>query len=177
MGDILEKLKLIDSIVIELPISKTEFIELLENNIDQKQSDVFDVFSSSKNEYKGEVTIEGFELKKKRRLFEMNINTAKAVGVFEEHEDTLIIHTEINAFQGQAKLIFGSFILFYIIFISAFLFVGDDFPLFVLPFILLHASFMIGVPYLLVKRSVRRMKYDLERDLYYLATKKKGVQV
>lgn len=179
MRGILEKLKLIDSVVIELPINKAEFIELLKNNIDGKQSDFFDVFSSSKNEYKGVVTADGFELRKKRRLFEMNMNAAKAVGVFEEEEDgRLIIDTEINGFQGQVKLMYSGFIIFYIVFISVFLFAGDDnMPLFVLPFILFHASFMLGIPYFFIRRSVRRLKYDLERDLYYMATKRKAVGV
>lgn len=177
MEEILGKLKLIDSVTIELPIGRTEFIDLLRNNIDEMQSDFFDVFSSGKNEYKGEVTTEGFELKKKRRLFEMNINTPKAVGAFEEHGSVLVINVEINAFQTQAKLLLVSLVLFYSIFISVCLFGGDEFPSLLLPFILLHASFMIGVPYFLIKRSVKRMKYDLERDLYYLATKKRAVSV
>jgi hypothetical protein len=33
-------------------------------------------------------------------------------------------------------------------------------------------AFMLGIPYLIMRRSVKRMVYDLERDFHYWVTKK-----
>jgi hypothetical protein len=35
-----------------------------------------------------------------------------------------------------------------------------------LPFILFHAAFMFGIPYFIMRRSLRSTKYDIERDIY-----------
>jgi hypothetical protein len=44
-------------------------------------------------------------------------------------------------------------------------------PFFMAPFLLIHMSLMIGVPYFIIRRSVNRMAYDLERDFHYWVTK------
>ncbi|MFT4850597.1 MAG: hypothetical protein ACI83B_003156 [Sediminicola sp.] len=42
---------------------------------------------------------------------------------------------------------------------------------FALPFIIIHAAFMYGAPYLMMRRSTKRMKHELERELFYLTKK------
>jgi len=36
------------------------------------------------------------------------------------------------------------------------------------PFLFIHAAFMFGIPYFMMRRSVKRMKHDLEREFYYM---------
>ncbi|CAD0008425.1 hypothetical protein FLACHUCJ7_03773 [Flavobacterium chungangense] len=67
----------------------------------------------------------------------------------------------------------GIAILFYSIFIFATIFSSADnaVPFFLVPFLLFHMSVMLGIPYFVIRRSVKRMIYDLERDLHYWVTK------
>ena len=49
---------------------------------------------------------------------------------------------------------------------------GEMMTLIGLPFLLLHAAFMFGIPYLVMRNSTKRMKYDLTREFHYLAVAK-----
>ena len=174
MKDFLRKIHLTNNFTIEFEIDKNDFFKILQSNVDESQPDFFDAFSSSKNEYKGIVTQDSFEIKRKRRFFDMNFNFAKAKGTIIQRHSELIIDTEINAFQGNMIFMFISLIAFYLVFIIAFATADDingDATGFAFPFILVHALFMFGIPYLLASRSVSRMKYDLERDLYFMIKK------
>lgn len=39
---------------------------------------------------------------------------------------------------------------------------------FIPSFFVVHAAFLMGIPYLIMRRGVARMKYELERDFYYM---------
>ena len=63
-------------------------------------------------------------------------------------------------------------LLFYGVFLGVFTQdAGDNMPGFVLPFVVLHGLFMAGIPYLIMRRGVSKMKYELERELHYIAAK------
>lgn len=178
MKRLLEKIKLIDFLETELELQKNEFTNRLSKIVDQGSTnsitDIFDMFSSSKNEYKGTVDFSKFKIKRKKKFFDMNITFPVAKGVLNQKGDVLFIKTEINAFKGIMIIFFIVIILIYLI-IGITLFTtdnSDDFPTYAaLPFLLIHASFMLGIPYLLLRRSVKRFKYDFERELYYLTKK------
>ena len=76
MKNLLIKLKLIDYLNTELKISKSEFLRKLNLIVDEGSTnsltDIFDVFSSSKNEYKGKVDFTKFEIRRKRKFFDMS---------------------------------------------------------------------------------------------------------
>ena len=180
MNKFLKRIKLIDHFTIELHIQKREFVDQLKKQVDEAEigiiSDLFDVFSSHRNEYKGKVDSDGFKIKKPRKFFDMTVVKATAIGTYEQKSDRLIIHTEINGFQGIMIPFYLFALVFYSIALVAIPFVsdmnGNTMPhFFVIPFILLHAAFMLGIPYLMMRRSTKRLKYDLEREFYYLTKK------
>ncbi|WPO79053.1 hypothetical protein [Flavobacterium sp. KACC 22761] len=177
MDDFLRKLQLIKDITIQLPISKIDFIQKFRNHVDQSDLGFspFEVFESSRNEYKGNISNNIFELKKRRKLFDTNYSFAKVIGQFSENSNHLNINAEIRGFRKRMLFLVGMLLLFYSIFIIASFFTpsGDSGPgaYFFLPFILFHMSLMLGIPYFIIRRSVKRMIYDLERDLHYWATK------
>jgi len=45
---------------------------------------------------------------------------------------------------------------------------SGDMKWFVPIFLAIHAVFMLGIPYFLARRAVSRMKYELEREFYYM---------
>jgi hypothetical protein len=57
MDNFLRKINLIKDITIQLPVSKTEFIQKFRNNVDESDLGYvpFEVFQSSTNEYKGNI--------------------------------------------------------------------------------------------------------------------------
>jgi hypothetical protein len=176
MNDFLRKIHLVKDISIQLPVSKVDFIQKFRNNVDESDLGFvpFEVFQSSRNEYKGNISNNSFELKKRRKLFDTNsYSFAKVTGHFTEDDNRVNIKAEINGFKKRMIFFLGIMIIFYSIFlIGSFFSAGDNpAPFFFLPFILIHMSLMFGIPYFIIRRSIKRMTYDLERDLHYWVTK------
>ncbi|WP_310558412.1 hypothetical protein [Flavobacterium sp.] len=174
MNDYLKKINLAQEINIELQISKLDFTKKFRENVDESNLgfEPFEVFTSSKNEYKGYIENNGFELKKRQKLFDTSYSFAKASGTFVQETDKLTIKTFICGFQKKMFVFFGFLIFFYAIFLSGIFFADDNAPKFIIvPFLLFHATLMFGIPYFIMRRSVKRMVYDLERDFHYWVTK------
>jgi hypothetical protein len=174
MKSLLERLKLIDHLTTEISIDKRDFVEKLKKNVDQGNTgtlfSAFEAFSSSKNEYKGTVTPDTFKLRRRRKMFDMNRSLAIAEGNFRQKENLLIIEATISGFRN----IFIPFIVIVLLFYAAsavsFFLYGNAGALMwlILPVLLVHASLMLGIPYFIMRKSVSRMKYELERDFYYM---------
>ena len=174
MKRFLRKIKLITDFSTNVHIQKHEFVRKFKQHVDEKSvglfSDAFDIFSSSKNEYKGRVEIDGFKIKRKRKLFDTGLNLSVAQGSYKQEGETLTIEAEINGFSGAMIPFYLFAIVFYSVFI-ALLLTGDheESPIsFLLPFVLFHAAFMFGIPYYMMRSSVEKMKHDLEREFYYM---------
>ena len=131
----------------------------------------FEALTSGKNEYKGTIDHHFFKLRKRRRIFDTNRNFALAEGTMHEKDGKLVLETEIKGFHSMMKFFYAFILGFYLIFILGFTFTSffakDSVPLFVLPFIFIHALLMLGIPYFVMRRSVTRMKYELERDFHF----------
>ncbi len=173
MKSILEKLKLTDHLTTELVIDKQDFVKRFISNIDQGDTGVFfsafEVFSSSNNQYKGTVSFDTFKIRRRRRFFDMNTSLAIAEGKFTQKENVLVIESTISGFRGVFIPFIVFLVFFYVVFIISF--IVSDAPgnkgWFIIPF-LFHAALMLGIPYLMMRRGVSRLKYELERDLYYM---------
>ncbi|MEM6397399.1 MAG: hypothetical protein AAF741_13710 [Bacteroidota bacterium] len=172
-----EKLGLIDHLELTFDIEQIEFVKQLKAHVDESNlslwSDMGDPFSRSKNEFKGIVDQNGFKIKRKKKFFDVNFNLATAEGRFHQERDQLRIDIELNGVAKRLKIFFVFVVLFYAIFFVTIFGLGQsgEVPLFVLPFMLIHAAFMIGIPYFILRRSVKRMKYELERELFFIANK------
>ncbi len=171
MNDFLKRIKLIDYFSTELKISKLDFVDRLYRITDAGRtgafSESFEAFTSSNNQYKGLITLEGFKIKRRRKIFN-SVNTAVAVGSFEEVNGTLKIETKINGFSSVFIPLYILVLSVYIaVFIALANSVGGDksFVIFILIFQLI---FMLIIPYFFMRASVERLKYELEREFFYL---------
>ena len=167
MKEFLRKIRLIENFTTELKIQKNDFVIALRAHVDEGSTDFmsgsFDGFSSSKNEFKGHVGFDGFKIKRRGRFFETNMNTAIAKGTYLQKEDSLLIKTEINGFHGMMIPLYAVGLLIYSIAIVGLLFADNverNVAAFTIPFLLIHAGFMFGIPYYLMRRSTRKMAYD-----------------
>jgi hypothetical protein len=172
MKNLLERLKLIDFFVVEIETEKSTFVKRFKENVDEGSTGLmfssFEIFSSGKNEYKGLVNYDGFKIRRKKKLFDMNVNMAIAQGTYRQKDNLLVIETEVNGFHPMLIAFYVIVFIFYLIFFAGFLFSNPPMPWFFVPFIILHAAFMFGLPYLLIRRSIKRMKYELEREFFYM---------
>jgi hypothetical protein len=168
MTDFLKKIRLIQDLKIELLIERSVFVKTLEANIDGYQSALTDIFSRSKHIYKGTVSYEGFSLKRKRKFFDSNMNWANAKGVFSQMGDKLIIDIQLKVFHPIMVLFVILLVFFYA---AAFimLLMGDmEAAAWTVPITFVHALLTFGIPYMLIRRNVHLMKYNIERDLYFI---------
>ena len=177
MKQFLRTIKVVDQFTTEIEINKQDFIDRLQANVDRKElgffSDSTDIFSSSKNDFKGIVGHEKFKIKRKRKFFDFNVNLAVAKGTYRQKGDNLLIEAEINGFTTLMIPFYVFLIIFYTIFVvSMFKVDANESNVFsVFPFILFHALFMFGLPYFFMRSSTKRLKHELEREFYYLTKK------
>jgi len=177
MSAILRSLRLIQEFEIELESSRKKFIQNLKNNVDDEEikfwTSILDVFSQGYSKYKGKVGHKKFVLKKRSRLFDIGKNIAVVTGKYKENGRSLILAIEINAFQTGMKIFYGFLSLFYLIFIANL--VGsiisgstDELP-FIIIMTILQMTFFFGVPYLIMRRSIRYLKSEIIRDFTALS--------
>jgi hypothetical protein len=172
MKDFLKKIKLIDDSIVNLEINREEFVERLSMIVDKGSvsmySNPFEIFSSSKNEFIGQVNSNRFLLKRRRRIFDMNQNVAIAKGVLTELNGKLIIETEINGFKSFFIVFYIALLIFYSVFAITLINSDNSDTIFSILFLLIHGALMFSIPYFLMRRSVKKMKYELERELFFL---------
>ncbi|MFK8163879.1 MAG: hypothetical protein AB8H12_15645 [Lewinella sp.] len=176
MDKFLEKYKLLDYHTTELEIDKMEFVRRLRQAVDDGSTSAianpFEAFSSSDNDYIGQVTTEGFEFRKRRKMFEPNFNMAFVSGKFNQDRDRLVITSKINGLGKALKFFFIAISVFYIFMAAALLVVSTtdtDFPPFIILFLIPHAMLMFCIPFFMARYGVRRMKKELEREFHYIA--------
>jgi len=97
---------------------------------------------------------------------------AVATGKLRQKDEVLIVDAEINGFNKMFIPIFVIVVVVYAFMLVAIFTADTENVSFGFPFLLLHASFMMGIPYVIMRRSTSRMKYDLPRDLHYIASSK-----
>jgi len=173
MDKILKKVGLLTYCQFKLNTDQGTFANKLNDIVENKSLDIFsdmgDVFSRNEKNYKGSVTHQGFEIRRKRKLFDMNMNFTKIKGTFEQNKDALQLNIELRAFHPFLTFYYVFLAIIYSIFLISFIFTGGfDGNYFVLPFILVHALFMAGIPYLVLKRGLKKTLYEIEREFNYL---------
>lgn len=170
--EFLKKIKVIDFLTITLSVKKEDFVKTLDDIVDNGSlgffSDHFDPFLRTDKEFKGTVYDSGFEIKRRTRFFDNNANTAVASGDFIEKDGKLIIKMEINGFSKFFIFLYFFLIIIYSTFIIGAFNSETEISLFSILFFLIHASFMFGIPYFSARRSVQKLKYELEREFFYL---------
>lgn len=181
MRKLLLKLGIINFLDLTLDIRRSEFVEKLNKAVEPGKTSGFnglsEVFSRDPREYVGSVEPSGFQLKQKRRAFSFNKGIATAKGEFTERNGKLNVKVEINGIHKTLKILIWLLVAFYAIGISFVLFLliqkGDLGFLAGLLGILVHAVFMFGIFFLLGRAGAKKMKYDLERELFFIAKAEK----
>ena len=171
MKEFLERIKLIDYLTTELKISKLDFVDRLYRITDAGGagpfSEVFDAFTSSNNQYKGQITLQGFKIKRRRTFFD-SISSAVASGSFQELDGSLKIETKINGFSNVFIPVYILILSFYIVMFFALTNSAGGDKSFVIFLLIFQLILMLIIPFFMMRASVKRLKYELEREFFYL---------
>lgn len=175
----LKKIKLIKNFSIDIPLNTTELIRKLDHIVDEDSYNFFEGFFPDKNIFKGEVNSHGFKIKRKLSR-NTNVMTV-AYGSFIEHNETTKINVEIIGYDTFMKIFYCFQMIFWAIILFSMLISGINHNLEVgsaLAVVFLFGMIVIMIigPYFMMRRSMERMKYDLERELLYL-TKNKDLSI
>lgn len=171
MRKFLERVKIIDHLVIDLDIEKNEFFRKLRNHVDigSIKSDFLEPFEKSNLTFKGEIWQSGFKIRKKRRFFDTSYSNAVVTGNVNQKNEKIQVNLEINGFNKVAYFFLGGLLFFFITFV--FMMGFDNFPLFILPLVLLHGLFMLGIIFFVMRSQTSKLKRDMEKELYYIIKK------
>lgn len=171
MNDFFRKIKIIQPFSIILDITKQKFVSELskvtENSDLGMFSIVFEAFDSDNKEFIGKVSQTGFKIRRKIKMFDTKNTVAIAEGTFKESDNKLLIEGTINGFNNFFYFIYGIIIISFVLFIITFSFNQEN-STFILNYILFQGLIMFIIPYFVIRRSVNRLKYELEREFFYL---------
>lgn len=169
MNSFLKNIGLLDTLNIELNINRIELIEKLWK-ITYKTNTSFislerDTAIPTRFEYRGMIDNNGFTLKKRIRLFDINLNNPVFRGKISDQNDRTFASIEIvpSAFQIFSSVMILCFFLIAIyITLQA---TEKDF------YFLAFTIIITIMQYFTLKRGIRRGKYDFERELIYIVQK------
>ena len=182
MEEFLKKTKLIDDFIIFLNVDKNKFATALRNQVDEKDIDglfssAFEVFSTNKKRYKGFVNFNEFKIRKKRSFGNRKFGNIKAIGRLSQNGEKLKVSTKINGWNNFMLFYFGITLVFYTIFIFFFLSniglsEGENSVFYIfIPFIIIHALLMFGLPIYQIRKGVASFKRELEREFHFIVSK------
>lgn len=170
MRELLLKLKIIDFLTLKLKIEKSTFIDRLisitkSENLDLLE-DPFDASKLSNKNFRGTVNMDGFALKMKKSYVDSRINMASAKGIFTETEKQLKIDVEINGLNNYLKILYVLIVIYFCsLFYQLYL---PKVDIFFLVFSLVSIIIIYIVSFLMMRKSVKILKNNLEKEFHFL---------
>ena len=168
MKNLLKRIGLSISLITELPTTHNTFINRLDQVVEKPPSGFLNTCSNNKKEYVGTIGYDSFNFKRKQFGNQQNQMQASVIGKVYQKGDKLVIESEITGYSKFLIFFLGVLIFFYTVFISYASGIQTGLPVFVIPFIFLHGILMVHSFYRMLKRAVAKLKYDLEREFFYL---------
>ncbi|MDP1803159.1 MAG: hypothetical protein Q8L81_17490 [Bacteroidota bacterium] len=166
--DLLRKIKLIQPISIEIPLSQTAFENKLNEVVDTRKYNLFEQFSNNKKVFVGELTSDGFNIRPVKKLFQNNLAYLSWFkGNYEiGSSDKRILTGEISVSKYFPIMILSFMIVAYgSILAFTFSSMTDQTGLI---FIFIHGLVMLAIFYFILRRSVKLGKHYMERELFFL---------
>ena len=162
-----------DYLEMQLNLSASDFEQKLKSLVDTEQKrkrsrPLFKMDDSGKI-YFGRISDGKFSFQQRRRFANVHQNFSKVNGVFHEEDGKVNISMTVYSGSKWMLLFLLPLLLFYVVSIGAVVYDTSDsiLPFFIVPFLLLHGAFMVGILYFSTRREVKQMKYMLERELYF----------
>ena len=168
MNSFFKSIGLYDSLSLKISIQKEELIHRLSKITYETNSTFISLIKDStiptRFEYRGMIDEDRFILKRRRRFFDINMNYHVMIGKLSDNHDTTSVFIEFTPpfFQIFTPVLIVLFSLLLIVNIEdkelSFLFI-------VIPAIIIISQYFV------LKREIRRGKYDFERELPHITQK------
>lgn len=170
LKNISRKLGLLEQFNVELTVSAQTVKDKLSKKTDGDQPDLFDIFTVDKKEYKGVVTTERLEIKKRKRFPLSFEHLAEAAGQMKMENDKLIVSGEVKGIQLYLVIIgYGLtaslFVAIALVGVISTLTTGTVDGIYAAFAVLAFGAIFLGLPILFMRWSVRNLKTDLEEEL------------
>ncbi len=171
----LRKIKLIEQFSIVIPLSSVDLVEKWKAVLFKDKSGFFGDKFSSKSQFVAQIDLQGFKCRKDFRSMNKDKVSVSANGYFTDLVNKTKIDIEINGLDLMTKIFFSFIVVFFaMLFFSKF---KSDFKVnnpnseYALPLSLFFLILFIIFGYYMMRKSMKIMKYDLERELRNLADK------
>lgn len=166
MSKRLDKLGLSEDVSLKYYVTHIDFVEQFQKNIDPNLSSLFDVFSSSKIDYRGTISSSKFSIRKKRRFFDSLSAIPLISGTIQSEKNGTRLNVNVRAFTGIMKYITWMLAVIYVVAAIFLAFSGLATKYGILPFLflILHAFVIFLIFYLILRRSVSKVSENLDRD-------------
>ena len=174
MAGFAKRLGLVDDFTIEVDLTKGEFVEKLNGIVAQgngfRLSNGGEGAGHRRLIYKGIVEGDRFRIKRIRRFLDPHSNMATAEGNIRESNGWTRLDVKIS---GLTPLFLAFYyFLFFVYFGGIFyLMFKNHQVIFSAPVLIAQGIVMAAFPYIIMRRSVERLRYDLEREFFYLTKK------
>jgi hypothetical protein len=174
--NILDKFTISERVQFTLPVSKQHFVEKLTLQLDKLDTplprfgflSLFRKVAAIERPYIGIVQNDTFDIRQKTNIITYRNMPCYIHGAFREENNQVIIDVELcsKLFYSEKWGHWGLYavLLLYCIF----LFAAFTTHFFSVIFILIHAFLMFRILFFVGKRNVQQLKYELERDLYFM---------
>ncbi|MBW8523580.1 hypothetical protein K0U91_12450 [Chryseobacterium chendengshani] len=167
MKFLFKSIGLYDEFIFETEISKTQFLMNLKKFIYKSDFSIFEIADYSipnRFEYRGLVNDDDFMIRRRRHFFDNNIQNPIIRGLICEQNGITLIKIELSPSNDSfiKILILLSFLSIILLNFNK----NDD-----VTFILISILMLI-IQYFILKRNIKKSKYDFKRELTFIAQKK-----
>jgi hypothetical protein len=168
----LKKIKLIENFNLEIPLSTNDLVEKWQVVLYKDQTGFLGDKYSSKSKFIGEVDLNGFKCEKDRRSMNKDKVVVTAKGNFTSLINKTKIDVEITVIDLSIKIIF-SFVILILLILLLFVFTSNfknnnQNSEYAIPVNLFVFMMLCCFGYYMMRKSMKIMKYDLEKELQNL---------
>lgn len=170
MRKLLHKLNFITEFTISLNVPIDNFEELFRSNTENDigpLSDAFDIFKSSKKNFKGNIWKDHFYIKKTGTINPLGFpkTMMRAIGKFQVRDSNNIdIELEINPFNEISILLF--YLIAVLIYIIGFISIlTEETSIYSFLFLVLYSILMLGIPYIVFRVASKNLKTEIISEI------------
>ncbi len=168
----LKKLKWTDTLSLTFDLDSQEFKDRLRSHLDPYgPQGMFEVFSSSPNDYVGKIKGDELLMRRKRKMFDWTMGSVLVRGKITENRDQVNLNASIEFPSWVPGMVLGFFGLIYgMAFVLLLTGVIPNEVPWLGPFMVLHFVVLFSVFYFILRKGISSAKWHFERDIrHFLA--------
>lgn len=165
--NLLYKLKWIDNSALTFSIDRDGFESRLQSHLDPyRPQGMFEVFSSSPNDYVGKIKGDELLMRRKRKMFDWTMGSVTVNGQIKESGGQVHVSSKIEYPSWVPALTLSLFSLIYgLAFILVFTGVfSEEVPMMWL-YLILHFIILFSIFYFILRKGISSAKHHFERDM------------